>query len=103
VITVLLMSADEKFGNIVMKVPEFIAELNFTEGLFRVILALLLTLLFFSTFQVLYKKYIPPIIRQPVNQQKTNWDGITVDTILVLLNSVYLLFVFIQFKYFFGH
>ena len=101
-ITFLLMLADVNFGNVVMKVPEFILKLNFLEGVFRVIAVLLLTLLFFGAFQVLYKRYVPPIVRPTYDKKETKWDGITLATILVLLNSIYLLFVAVQFKYFFG-
>lgn len=101
-ITFLLMLADVNFGNVVMKIPEFLLKLNFLEGVFRVIAVLLLTLLFFGAFQVLYKRYVPPIVRPTLDKKETRWDGITLATILVLLNCIYLVFVAVQFKYFFG-
>src|SRR5690606_31641698 len=77
-------------------------KLNFLEGVFRVIAVLLLTLLFFGAFQVLYKRYVPPIVRPTLDKKETRWDGITLATILVLLNCIYLVCVAVQFKYFFG-
>jgi Domain of unknown function (DUF4173) len=101
--TALLMLADEKFGNVVMTVPNFIVKLNFLEGIFRFMIVVIATLLFFGAFQVLQKKYVPLIMSPILEKKQTNWDGITAATILVLLNSVYVLFVVIQFKYFFGN
>lgn len=96
----LLVSADEKFGLVMMEIPAFIVRFNFIEVLLRISFALLLALLFFSVFQVLKNRYVTPVIRE--SEVKKSWDGIVVATILVLLNSVYVLFVAIQFKYFFG-
>ncbi|HAM81882.1 DUF4153 domain-containing protein [Ornithinibacillus bavariensis] len=102
-ITALLMLADEKFGNVVMTVPNFITKFNFLEGFFRLLVVVIATLLFFGAFQVLKKKYTPIIVKPILDKKQASWDGITAATILVLLNSVYLLFVVIQFKYFFGN
>ncbi|GAE94604.1 hypothetical protein JCM21714_3778 [Gracilibacillus boraciitolerans JCM 21714] len=104
VIVGLLISADANFGNVVMEVPKFIlGGLNFLEGLFRVIAVIFLTLLFFSAFQTLRKRYVIPLGRPTNDYKQVSWDGgVIAGTILVLLNSIYLLFAVIQFKYFFG-
>jgi Domain of unknown function (DUF4173) len=102
-ITVLLMSADAVFGDMMMEVPEFILDLNFLEGFFRSLVALFLMLVFFGVFQVLHKRYIPPVVHSFKEKKKAvRWDHVIAATILILLNSIYLLFVVIQFKYFFG-
>src|SRR5699024_2716661 len=101
VITVLLMSADTIFENAVMRLPRFMLELNFIEGTFRFIFIICVVLLFFGVFQILQKKTSTPL--QHNEQKNNNWDSITAITILVLLNSIYLIFVVIQFRYFFNH
>lgn len=101
VITVLLMSADTIFENAVMRLPRFMLELNFIEGTFRFIFIICVGLLFFGVFQVLQKKTSTPL--QHNEQKNNNWDSITAITILFMLNSIYLIFVVIQFRYFFNH
>ncbi|KAB8139458.1 DUF4173 domain-containing protein [Gracilibacillus oryzae] len=102
VIVGLLVSADENFGNVIMEVPRFILGMNFLEGFFRVIAVILLTLLFFSAFQTLRKRYVIPLGRPANGHKPISWDGVIAGTVVVLLNSIYLLFAVIQFKYFFG-
>lgn len=102
VVTILLVSADEKFGVVMMEIPELIVRFNFIEVILRLFVALILSLLFFSVFQVLKKRYVMPVVRESGDRSDKNWDSIVVGTILVLLNGIYLLFVAIQFKYFFG-
>nr|WP_155669432.1 DUF4173 domain-containing protein [Ornithinibacillus caprae] len=103
IITGLLMSADAVFQDIVLRLPEFVLELNFLEGTFRFILAILFALLFFGVFQVLH---VRPKTKENVglvNEKTTvKWDSIIAITILALLNAVYVLFTVIQFKYFFN-
>ncbi|WP_010098353.1 DUF4153 domain-containing protein [Ornithinibacillus scapharcae] len=101
-VTILLVSADEEFRIVIMEVPEFIVKFNFIEILLRSLAALLLSLLFFSVFQVLKNRYVTPVVRVSEEKIDKNWDGIVVGTILILLNGIYVLFVAIQFKYFFG-
>ncbi|GGA78007.1 DUF4153 domain-containing protein [Ornithinibacillus halotolerans] len=101
VITGLLISADAKFGEVMMEVPNFIAKFNFLEVIIRAGIAVVIAILFFGVFQVLRKRYTP-IIKSNYQTYDKNWDTVIVGTILVLLNSIYLLFVFIQFTYFFG-
>lgn len=102
VITVLLISADEKFAAMMLEIPAFMLKLNFLEYFFRVVAALLLSLLFFGAFQTLKKRYVLPLGRQAVQKEKVTWDSVIAGTVLVLLNIIYVLFVAIQFTYFFG-
>lgn len=102
VVTVLLISADEKFADMMLEIPAFILKLNFLEYFFRVVAALLLSLLFFGAFQTLRKRYVLPLGRPTVQTEKVTWDSVIAGTILVLLNTIYVLFVVIQFTYFFG-
>src|SRR5690625_7480289 len=54
VITLLLMSADSMFENVIGALPQFIFRLNFLETGFRILFVLFVGLLFFCVFQTLY-------------------------------------------------
>lgn len=102
VITVLLMSADAVFKDIVLRLPQFVLHLDLLEGVFRTALILFFTLLFFGIFQTLH---VWPNSLDSDNKRKkwnVHWDSIIAITILILLNLVYVLFAVIQFKYFFN-
>ena len=101
-ITGLLMSADAVFQAIILRFPKFIFQLDFQEQFLRLLLIVFFSLLFFSVFQVLRVKAKPVQLYDDRQKQTTSWDGITALTILVLLNSVYVLFTVIQFTYFFS-
>lgn len=102
IITGLLMSADAVFEEIVLKLPQFIFELNL-EGIFRTVAVLVFTALFFGILQVLQINRRTPIQEKNDEENGTiSWNGITAVTILILLNAVYTLFTAIQFTYFFS-
>lgn len=101
-ITFLLMSADAVFQDLVLRLPTFLLQLNFMEGITRALIIIFCTLLFFGVFQVLRER---PERDLPVRDKEDlsgKWDSITALTILILLNAVYVLFVVIQFTYFFS-
>jgi len=100
IITGLLMSADSIFQDTILRIPKFILEFNFIENSFRFAFIVMSSMLFFGIFQVLKKETKQR--ETNVEKQKFKWDSWTVITILVLLNAVYILFVAIQFKYFFS-
>ncbi|MEC5425531.1 DUF4173 domain-containing protein [Virgibacillus sp. C22-A2] len=104
VIIGLLMSADAVFQEVVLQFPQFLLELNFLEGFFRVLAVILLTLLFFGVLQVLHIRLRPADFDFNKTRKRTNkhWNSVTSLTILVMLNSVYVLFAVIQFRYFFS-
>lgn len=103
IITGLLMSADTVFQEVVMTLPSFILEVNFMESVFRFGLVIVIGFMFYGIFKVLH---VPSKVKNKTKQlnRRTppNWDSISAMTILVLLNAVYLLFMVIQFKYFFN-
>lgn len=101
-ITGLLMSADTMFEMMILRLPIFFLEVNFLEGAFRFLFVFVAGLLFFGVFQVLLNhEQLAKDTRQRV-PGKIRLDSITAITILVLINTVYLLFTAIQFKYFFN-
>ncbi len=103
VITALLMSADKVFEDIVLRLPRFLLQFGSWESIFRLALVLLFTLLFFGVLQVLRNQYESQSITILSNVKKIRWASVTALTILIMLNAVYVLFVVIQFNYFFGN
>ncbi|GAA0611105.1 DUF4173 domain-containing protein [Virgibacillus siamensis] len=101
-ITMLLMSADAVFQEVVLGLPQYLFELNL-EVVFRIVAVLVLTFLFFGFLQVLRVNQRMPAQKKIDEVKETiSWNGVTAVTILVLLNAVYALFTVIQFTYFFG-
>ncbi|MBP2080018.1 DUF4153 domain-containing protein [Oceanobacillus polygoni] len=103
VIIGLLMSADKVFQDMMLKLPSFMMRFNFTEDLFRLIVVIVLSLLFFGIFQVLPRR-TEIETNNVMNPEKKHiyLDSVIVVTILAMLNLVYAIFVAIQFTYFFG-
>jgi hypothetical protein len=65
------------------------------------IIVFIFTFAFFGLLQVLYNKQIKPIINKEISLS-FKIDAIISITVLVLINSIYLLFTIVQFKYFFS-
>ncbi|MRH44180.1 DUF4173 domain-containing protein [Aquibacillus halophilus] len=102
IVTILLMSADAVFQDLVVQIPRFIFQLNFGEQLFRIAIILFFLLVFFGIFQVLALANSTKLYSEEVGNGTKQFDSIIALTILILLNGVYLLFTAIQFTYFFG-
>ena len=97
----LLMSADEMFRQFVQQMVFFRLEMNTVEIGFRIGFVLIATLFFFCIFKVLGKRTKREIEFQPGRAREV-WPGPVAATILILLNTVYLLFIAVQFQYFFS-
>lgn len=101
VIINLLVSADQQFAQMLVFFPRWLSRLNMKEEILRSMAVFCYTILIFSLFQVLRKK--PRITEQPTDpDKKISWDSVVSLTVLISLNIVYLLFVIVQFKYFFS-
>ncbi|MED3550751.1 DUF4153 domain-containing protein [Cytobacillus praedii] len=95
----LLMSADAQFERLLSNIPNLF---NFqAEYLFRIIIILIYTLGFFGFMQVLLQKKVQ-IVQKEGTYKIPQMDGVVTLTVLLLLDIVYLLFVVVQFKYFFS-
>lgn len=92
----LLSSADTQFANILNHLPNLFTFRG--ENIIRIIIALVYGFFFFGFLQVLSHRTIPQK-EEPANK---SMDGIITLTVLILLNLVYLLFIAVQFKYFFS-
>ena len=101
VIVNLLVSADQQFGNLIGTFPRWLLGLKIEEEVLRTIAITIYTLAIFGLFQVLKTKQQLPA-ETPKQKEKMAWDSVISLTVLTLLNIVYLLFVFVQFQYFFG-
>lgn len=100
-IITLLMSADKMFESIILLFPTYMINVNFIEWGFRSLIVIMLTFLFFGVFQTLRKEKKSNDERV-TETRKIEWGSAFGLTILILLNSVYILFTIIQFKYFFN-
>ncbi|MEH7345922.1 DUF4173 domain-containing protein [Bacillus sp. JJ1532] len=95
----LLMSADTQFERLLNNIPGLF---NFNgEYLFRAVIILIYTFGFFGFLQALLQKNIH-IVQKDGSLKPFGVDGIITLTVLLLLDLVYVLFVAVQFKYFFS-
>lgn len=99
IILKLLISADAQFERLLRGIPNMISIQP--EYFFRTAIVLICTFLFFGYMQTLLQK-INPIKQDEEAGSPFTLDGIITLTFLLLLDLVYLLFVAVQFKYFFS-
>lgn len=100
IVVPLLMAADAVFQEQIENLFVFRIDVNFVEIGFRLAFTVIAALFFFCIFQVIGKKTKREIeICETPN--KRNWPGIVAATILLILNVVYMLFIAVQFQYFF--
>lgn len=102
VIMNLLISADQQFGELVGLLPRWLSAIKISDGVFRAAATLIYALTIFGLLQVLRKKGTPEEKPAAETGKSVSLDSIVSLTVLVLLNIVYLLFVIVQFKYFFS-
>lgn len=100
VVLKLLMSADAQFEQLIGWIPYWLQNVN-GRDIIRIIAILIYTLFFFGMMQILYRKHTKAVKLHPVNYT-FQADGIIALTVLVIMNVVYVIFTFVQFKYFFG-
>lgn len=93
----LLISADSQFERIIGNLPELFTFKG--EYIIRVVIVIIFTLVFFGYMSALLKMQI---VQKVVLAKPMGIDGVIALTVLVLLNLVYVLFVAVQFKYFFN-
>lgn len=94
----LLISADRQFEKLMNQLPNLLS-LN-GEHIARFVVILLYTFGFFGFMQVLFYRNVKANDPKPIKLPKM--DGIIALTVLLLLDFVYVVFVAIQFKYFFS-
>jgi hypothetical protein len=100
VVLQLLMSADSQFERLIGGIPKWLQFVD-AEIVFRIMAIFIFTFAFFGFIQVLFQKQMTRITRtEPV--QTFQLDAIISITVLVIINSVYVLFTIVQFKYFFS-
>jgi hypothetical protein len=96
----LLISADSQFEQLIGGLPQWFHVIN-AEHTMRLIIILIYTFAFFGFMQILFKKHVS-VNKQQTNGRQFQIDGIITITVLVIINSVYLLFTLVQFRYFFS-
>lgn len=100
VVLQLLMSADSQFERMIGDIPKWFQYVD-AEILFRIIAVCIYTFAFYGFIQVLFQKQIKAI-KKDNDSQSFQLDAIISITVLVIINSVYVLFTIVQFKYFFS-
>ncbi|MFT4415460.1 DUF4153 domain-containing protein [Fredinandcohnia humi] len=95
----LLISADAQFERLLSGLPKIIS-FN-PEFLVRLFIILIYGFGFFGFMQVLLQRNVQPLQRENI-LKSVSLDGIIVLTVLILLDLVYVLFVGVQFTYFFS-
>lgn len=101
VIINLLVSADQQFGEMLGALPRWLLALRIEEEILRTIAIIFYTLAIFGVLQVL--RIRQSNLAEPLESKaKMSWDSVISITVLILLNIVYLLFVVVQFQYFFS-
>ncbi|MFN7249688.1 MAG: DUF4153 domain-containing protein [Anaerobacillus sp.] len=99
IIISLLSAADAKFTEMLQVIPEMFLNLE-TDVFWNFLKIGLFTIAFHCYFKVVNKRTI--IKEVSANEGKRNWDTITITTILIFVNFVYLLFAIVQFQYLFS-
>ncbi|MCG5104907.1 DUF4153 domain-containing protein [Oceanobacillus alkalisoli] len=100
IIVPLLMSADAVFQEQIENLFIFRINVNLVEVGFRLAFTVVAAIFFFCIFQVIGKK-TKREIEIPETPNKKTLPGIVAATILMLLNTLYVLFIALQFQYFF--
>lgn len=95
----LLISADTQFARILSKIPTIITFRG--DLVIRFVIILVFTFLFFGFLQVLLQKRME-WVHKDWNIKPLSLDGVITITVLLLFDLVYILFVAVQFKYFFS-
>lgn len=96
----LLMAADDKFASVMQRIFFLRFEFNTVDLFLRIAFVLIAALIFFCVFQVLGRKTKREMEIQSAPRRE-NWHGVMAVTMLSMLNAVYLLFIAVQFSYFF--
>ena len=95
----LLIEADAQFERLMIMLPQLVSFR--VDYVIRFIVILIYTFGFFGFMQVLLQKKIE-VIHKETNSKPFSLDGIISLTFIVLLDIVYMVFVAVQFKYFFS-
>jgi hypothetical protein len=108
VVITLLSSADGVFHHVILALPNVLDRISFAEGFVRALWIILLGMGFFGLVwgfvdSKIYDWEFQPKVYGPVQAPATfKVDPVILSTILIAINTVYVLFVVVQFSYLFG-
>lgn len=105
VIVPLLASADDVFRSFIEQIPNLFKNINIGQFIPRLLIVTIVTCLVFSyLWSLLPSKStsIPMIFKIKIQSPGAFLDPITVTTLLVLIDALYVFFIAIQFSYLFG-
>ncbi|MCP4138549.1 MAG: DUF4173 domain-containing protein [bacterium] len=101
VVLPLLASADDIFKSYIIEIPKFIGQFE----VFDLIVSSFIIVnaaVFLAGYMLSFKNEKTEPGTGAAAGNKRKWDSITISTILVVINCIYLFFALIQFKYLFG-
>jgi hypothetical protein len=100
----LLASADEVFGKMLSVIPNIFQNIKIDEILARVILGMIVAILSFSYIWSLSRtnKSTTQCPKIDIGTLPAKFEQVTVSTVLAVVNTVYIIFVIIQFAYLFA-
>ncbi len=113
IVVILLTSADRMFGELLSSLPSWLTHLSYGTVFWRTVWVLIMTFVLFAYLWG-FVKPVQEKARPAADPLVTEWnvqldppkpirfDPLIISTILVLVNLVYLLFVWLQFSYLFG-
>ncbi|MBY9079688.1 DUF4173 domain-containing protein [Paenibacillus sp. HN-1] len=110
IVLVLLSSADGVFHAVLTHIPDVLARISLGEGIARTLWALLLGAFFFGYLRGFVHPFreteeLPPQKTEPEYRDTVpdfRIDSVVAVTVLTAVNTVYVLFVSVQFSYLFG-
>ncbi|MDG4657064.1 DUF4173 domain-containing protein [Ectobacillus antri] len=100
VVILLLSSADMRFSETLGRFPHWLRTLDIEIGIARSLVICVYVCVVFSFLQTLRKPEEVQVAQGKIIEKK--WDAVIVSTILVSMNTIYILFVTLQFSYFFS-
>ncbi|MBM7584084.1 hypothetical protein JOC86_000621 [Bacillus pakistanensis] len=97
--TILLVSADHQFASLLGEIPNYLLKIDI-EDTFRLVYVLMIGLgIFLFVGSLLNYSIVPKTVEAKIENR---WDSITIITVLIVLNSLYVLFAAVQFQYLFN-
>jgi len=104
VVSALLISADQVFGELVGGIPEYLENINFYEFLVRVFITIFIGTISFSYLWSFAQPRKEEALKPAASSRVLGriWDPVIIITVLVSINMIYVIFTTIQFAYLFG-
>jgi len=104
IIVPLLASADQVFGDLISNISRLLRNINIYNIIFRIFAVIFISSVFFSyifSFTVNKADKSNNVTNDRISASKV-WEPVITITVLTVVNLIYIIFIFIQFKYLFA-